>query len=343
MSTGNKTTGSSRLPKLVRTSSLASRCPRAAAQAAAQLEIIVTDPGAQRSPIAIVPFAGEAAVGHAASPPIVRADLERSGLFRGVEVPPLSPAPTENTPVNYGEWRSRLADAVVLGSVVTRRRRPLRGALPRLRHRQAGAARRRSPTSSPRTTRARRRTASPTSSTRRSPARRACSRPRSPTWCAAAPPSSCRSPTPTASARNTSCAPTSRSSRRCGRPRAGASPTSRSSRRSRWSTCTTSRTASARWSASFRGSNSAPAWSPDGKTPGGGAVGGRRLADLPAQRRRQRRAPAHQQLRLDRHRAALLARRQVDLLHLRPRRQPAGLPHARHRRRAAARHLRGQL
>ena len=35
----------------------------AAAQARAQLEIIVTDPGAQRSPIAIVPFAGENEVG----------------------------------------------------------------------------------------------------------------------------------------------------------------------------------------------------------------------------------------------------------------------------------------
>ena len=69
----------------------------AVAQARAQLEIIVTDPGAQRSPIAVVPFAGEAAVGSSLTQ-IVRADLERSGLFRGVEVPPLAPPPTENTP-----------------------------------------------------------------------------------------------------------------------------------------------------------------------------------------------------------------------------------------------------
>jgi len=48
---------------------------------------------------------------------IVRADLERSGLFRGLEVPPLVPHPNENSPVNYGEWRSRLADALVVGSV----------------------------------------------------------------------------------------------------------------------------------------------------------------------------------------------------------------------------------
>jgi TolB protein len=87
-----------------------------AVPAGAQLSIEITGAGAQRTPIAIVPFAGENAVGTSLTA-IVRADLERSGLFRGLEVPPLSPAPNENTPVNYGEWRSRLADAVVLGSV----------------------------------------------------------------------------------------------------------------------------------------------------------------------------------------------------------------------------------
>jgi TolB protein len=88
----------------------------AASQAAAQLSIEITGAGAQRTPIAIVPFAGEAAVGSSLTA-IVRADLERSGLFRGLEVPPMSPTPNENTPVSYGEWRSRLADALVLGSV----------------------------------------------------------------------------------------------------------------------------------------------------------------------------------------------------------------------------------
>ncbi len=89
------------------------------ASAAAQLSIEITGAGASRIPVAIVPFAGEAAAGTSLSA-LVRADLERSGLFRGLEVPPLSPHPTENTPVNYGEWRSRLADALVLGSVVSR-------------------------------------------------------------------------------------------------------------------------------------------------------------------------------------------------------------------------------
>ena len=88
----------------------------AAASAAAQLSIEITGAGAARTPIAIVSFPGEQHVGTSLTS-IVRADLERSGLFRGLEVPPLAPHPNENSPVNYGEWRSRLADALVVGSV----------------------------------------------------------------------------------------------------------------------------------------------------------------------------------------------------------------------------------
>ncbi len=91
----------------------------AAPAASAQLSIEITGAGAQRIPIAIVPFPGEGAL-----PPsitaIVRADLDRSGLFRTLEVPPLAPAPTEASTVNHAEWRARLADALVLGSVAAR-------------------------------------------------------------------------------------------------------------------------------------------------------------------------------------------------------------------------------
>ena len=58
----------------------------AALPALAQLSIEITGAGANRIPIAIAAFAGEAAL-----PPgitaIVRADLERSGLFRALELP----------------------------------------------------------------------------------------------------------------------------------------------------------------------------------------------------------------------------------------------------------------
>jgi TolB protein len=86
------------------------------AHAGAQLSIEITGAGAHRIPIAIVSFAGEGTGGTNVTS-IVRADLERSGVFRGLEVPPLAPHPNENSPINYGEWRSRLADALVVGSV----------------------------------------------------------------------------------------------------------------------------------------------------------------------------------------------------------------------------------
>src|SRR3954464_15811219 len=87
--------------------------------ARAQLAIEITGAGAQRIPIALVPLAGERVLPPGIST-IVRADLERSGLFRGLELPPISPEPNENTNINYAEWRSRLADALVVGSVTPR-------------------------------------------------------------------------------------------------------------------------------------------------------------------------------------------------------------------------------
>ena len=91
----------------------------AALPALAQLSIEITGAGANRIPIAIAPFAGEAALPLGITA-IVRADLERSGLFRALEVPPLVPQPTEASNVNYAEWKSRLADALVLGSIAVR-------------------------------------------------------------------------------------------------------------------------------------------------------------------------------------------------------------------------------
>ena len=107
----------------MRTLLAAALCSFAACSAHAQLSIEITGAGAQRIPIAVAPFPGEAALPTGASASIssiVRADLERSGLFRGLEVPALVPRPTEASSVNYAEWKSRLADALVLGSVSAR-------------------------------------------------------------------------------------------------------------------------------------------------------------------------------------------------------------------------------
>ena len=91
----------------------------AASGAGAQLSIEVTGAGANRIPIAIVPVAGDGSIAPGISS-IVRADLERSGLFRTLETPPLAPVPTDSSAVSYPEWRSRLADALVVGSVAAR-------------------------------------------------------------------------------------------------------------------------------------------------------------------------------------------------------------------------------
>jgi len=91
----------------------------AAWPALAQLSIEITGAGAQRIPIAIATFAGEAALRSGVSS-VMRADLERSGLFRALELPPLVPQPSEASTVSYAEWKSRLADALVLGSIAVR-------------------------------------------------------------------------------------------------------------------------------------------------------------------------------------------------------------------------------
>jgi TolB protein len=86
--------------------------------ACAQLTIEISGGGASRLPIAIAPFAGEGLLPQALTG-VVRADLERSGLFRLIETAGNAPAPDESQPVNFGEWKSRAADALVVGSVRT--------------------------------------------------------------------------------------------------------------------------------------------------------------------------------------------------------------------------------
>jgi TolB protein len=84
--------------------------------AIAQLTIEITGGGASRIPVAIAPFAGDGLLPQALVG-VVRADLERSGLFRMVETAGISPAPTDSQPVIFGEWKSRAADALAVGSV----------------------------------------------------------------------------------------------------------------------------------------------------------------------------------------------------------------------------------
>src|SRR5438045_9042880 len=73
----------------------------------AQLAIEITGAGAQRIPIAIVPFAGEKALPPGIST-IERADLERSGLFRGLELPPIVTGPDQAATVHSTALRARV-------------------------------------------------------------------------------------------------------------------------------------------------------------------------------------------------------------------------------------------
>ena len=94
--------------------------------------------------------------------------------------------------------------------------------------------------------------------------------------------------------------------------------------------------------ANFWGNNSAPAWSPDGTRL---AVTLTRdgISQIYRDPGRGRRAAPHDHDAGHRHRGQLLARRQVDRLHLRPRRLAADLPHARGGRPGPAPHVRGNL
>jgi len=88
--------------------------PVPAARAVLTIEIVGT--GANQFPVAIVPFRAEAGLPQSLTS-VIAADLGRSGLFRMVDAGGLNPPPYEPQDVNFPTWRSRGADAVVIGTV----------------------------------------------------------------------------------------------------------------------------------------------------------------------------------------------------------------------------------
>ncbi len=85
--------------------------------AQAQLSIEITGGGANQIPIGVLRFAGEQVLPQSISD-IVEADLQRSGRFRMLFAGNVDPLPTEMAQVNFDDWKSRSADALVIGSVV---------------------------------------------------------------------------------------------------------------------------------------------------------------------------------------------------------------------------------
>jgi TolB protein len=85
-----------------------------ASPARAQLTIEITGGGADQIPIAVLPFVGESALPQSITE-IVEQDLSRSGRFRTIFVGGVTPLPSEMSQVNFADWKSRLADAMVIG------------------------------------------------------------------------------------------------------------------------------------------------------------------------------------------------------------------------------------
>ena len=87
----------------------------AATAAHAQLTVEITGAGANRIPIAIANFAGEGLLPQALVG-VVRADLERSGLFKLVD--PGSTPVHQDAAVDLNQWKERGADALALASIL---------------------------------------------------------------------------------------------------------------------------------------------------------------------------------------------------------------------------------
>ena len=82
--------------------------------ALAQFRVEVTGVGMTQLPIVIAPFRGEAQSSQKISS-IVKADLERSGMFRGVDAGGV--VADESARPDVASWRQKGADAIVTGSV----------------------------------------------------------------------------------------------------------------------------------------------------------------------------------------------------------------------------------
>jgi TolB protein len=82
----------------------------------AALTIEIVGAGANQIPIAIAPFRAEEGTPQPLTP-VIAADLTRSGLFKSVDAGGIVPVPTEPEQVNYPQWKSRGAEALVIGTV----------------------------------------------------------------------------------------------------------------------------------------------------------------------------------------------------------------------------------
>ena len=83
-----------------------------AGAAQAQLRVEISGVGSNQIPIAVAGFADESVAPQQISA-IIKADLERSGAFKIIDAGVIS----DTADINYSQWKSRGADALVVGSV----------------------------------------------------------------------------------------------------------------------------------------------------------------------------------------------------------------------------------
>lgn len=79
----------------------------------AQLKVEIAGVSSGQIPVAVATFADEG-VAPAQMSAIIKADLERSGVFKVIDAGTVL---SDTSPIDYGQWKSRGADAVVVGSV----------------------------------------------------------------------------------------------------------------------------------------------------------------------------------------------------------------------------------
>src|SRR5260221_10334855 len=84
--------------------------------AQAQLTIDITTSGGRQVPIAVMPMAGDNTQPQSVSD-VVGADLARTGLFKLVNTAGVAPLPTEPSEVNFPDWTSRSAEALMIGKI----------------------------------------------------------------------------------------------------------------------------------------------------------------------------------------------------------------------------------
>lgn len=88
------------------------------ALARAEITIEIVGSGAQQFPLAVTPFAGEEKLLQPITP-VIRADLQRSGIVQLIDSAGVSPIPTEPEQVDAPLWQGKGADLLLIGGVTS--------------------------------------------------------------------------------------------------------------------------------------------------------------------------------------------------------------------------------